>query len=56
VILNAAAAIAAHDGVMTSAQAAIAYGMPIAAAAIDDGRAGRLLDDWIASSQRLKPS
>ncbi|MEO9240299.1 MAG: anthranilate phosphoribosyltransferase, partial [Jatrophihabitantaceae bacterium] len=53
VLLNAAAAIAAFDGQLESAEAAVAYGLPIAAAAIDDGGAADLLERWIAASQRL---
>ena len=54
VLLNAAAAIAAYDGVVTSAQQAIEYGLPLAAAAIDDGSAARLLEDWAALSRQLR--
>jgi anthranilate phosphoribosyltransferase len=53
VLLNAAAAIAAFDKVTTSAAAAIGYGLPIAAQAIDSGAAARLLDSWIEVSQRI---
>lgn len=52
--LNAAAAIAAFDGVLDSARAAVEYGWPIAGAAIEDGSAGRLLDDWIAAGSRWR--
>jgi anthranilate phosphoribosyltransferase len=51
VLLNAAAAIAAFDSVLSSAQEAISYGLPIAAQAIDTGNASALLDAWIASSK-----
>lgn len=54
VLLNAAAAIAAFDGQLSSASAAVEYGLPIAAAAIDDGSAGRLLDNWVAVGQRWR--
>jgi len=54
VLLNAAAAIAAFDGVLDSAQAAVAYGLPKAAAAIDDGSAAVLLRNWIELSRRLR--
>lgn len=54
VLLNAAAAIAAFDRKLDSAQAAVEYGLPIAAQAIDSGAAARLLDSWIALSQQLK--
>ncbi len=56
VLLNAAAAIAAFDGQLGSARAAVEHGLPIAAHAIDSGAAAALLDAWIASSQRLKAS
>ncbi|HEY2041991.1 MAG TPA: anthranilate phosphoribosyltransferase [Jatrophihabitans sp.] len=54
VLLNAAAAIAAFDSVLPSAQEAISYGLPIAAQAIDSGAASALLDAWIASSSALR--
>jgi len=54
VLLNAAAAIAAHDGVLTSATEAVAYGLPIAAAAVDDGSAERLLASWAGATQQLR--
>lgn len=47
VLINAAAAIAAYDGVLGSAQQAILHGLPIAAAAVDSGAAAALLDGWI---------
>ncbi|UQX87248.1 anthranilate phosphoribosyltransferase [Jatrophihabitans telluris] len=50
VLLNAAATIAAFDGVLESAHAAIDYGLPIAADAIDSGAATGLLENWITSS------
>jgi anthranilate phosphoribosyltransferase len=53
VLINAAAAVAAFDGVVDSAVGAIRHGLPIAAEAIDSGAGTRLLDDWIAASQRL---
>jgi anthranilate phosphoribosyltransferase len=52
VLLNAAAAIAAFDGVLPSATAAVGYGWPIAVEAIDSGAAGTKLADWVACSQR----
>jgi len=52
VLLNAAATVAAFDGVVSSARAAIEHGLPIAARAIDSGAAARLLDDWIEASRR----
>ncbi|MDQ1743635.1 MAG: anthranilate phosphoribosyltransferase [Pseudonocardiales bacterium] len=54
VLLNAAAAIAAFDGVLGSAEAAVRHGLPIAAAAIDDGAAERLLHGWIELSRQLR--
>jgi len=54
VLLNAAAAIAAYDGVVDSARSAVEHGLPLATAAVDDGSAARLLDRWVAVSQRLK--
>ena len=54
VLLNAAAAIAAYDGVLGSAEQAIAHGLPIATAAVEDGSAARLLDRWVALSQQLR--
>jgi anthranilate phosphoribosyltransferase len=54
VLLNAAAAIAAYDGVVDSARQAVEYGLPLAAAAVDDGSAGRLLANWTALSQQLR--
>ncbi|MFL6163105.1 MAG: anthranilate phosphoribosyltransferase [Jatrophihabitantaceae bacterium] len=54
VLLNAAAAIAVYDGMVGSARQAVEYGLPPAAAAVDDGSAGRLLDRWVALSQQLR--
>jgi anthranilate phosphoribosyltransferase len=54
VLLNAAAAIAAFDGVLDSAEAAVRHGLPIATAAVDDGSAERLLRGWIELSQQLR--
>jgi len=51
VLLNAAAAIAAFDGVVGSATAAIEHGLPIAVDSIDSGNSARLLDAWISASQ-----
>jgi anthranilate phosphoribosyltransferase len=53
VLLNAAAAISAFDGELSSARHAIEHGLPDAAAAIDSGAALRLLQSWIAVSQRI---
>ena len=54
VLLNAAGAIAAFDRVLDSAREAIDYGLPIAAAAIDDGASAALLQAWVARSQQLR--
>jgi anthranilate phosphoribosyltransferase len=54
VLLNAAAAIAAFDGVLDSAQAAVRHGLPIAAASIDDGAGAALLPAWAELSQKLR--
>jgi anthranilate phosphoribosyltransferase len=54
VLLNAAAAIAAFDGVLDSAEAAVRHGLPIAAAAIDDGSAVALLRSWVELSRQLR--
>ncbi|HET6209389.1 MAG TPA: hypothetical protein VFD94_03355, partial [Jatrophihabitans sp.] len=54
VLLNAAAAIAAFDRQLGSARSAVEYGLPIAAAAIDTGAAGRLLADWIEAGRRWR--
>jgi anthranilate phosphoribosyltransferase len=54
VLLNAAAAIAAFDGVVGSASEAIAHGLPIATEAVDTGRARDLLASWVEVSQRVK--
>lgn len=56
VLLNAAAAIAAFDGQLESAEGAIEHGLPIATAAVDSGASSALLDEWITLSQRLKSS
>jgi len=54
VLLNSAAAIAAFDEVTSSVEAALAHGLPIAAEAIDSGRARGVLASWVEASQRLK--
>ena len=57
VLLGAAAAIVAHDSVGGAGGGSvgdrISGALPRAAAAIDDGSAGALLDRWVAVSQRL---
>lgn len=57
VLLNAAAAVAAYDGLTADGLAdALAAGLRTAADAIDSGAAAQLLDRWIELSQRLKQS
>lgn len=52
VLLNAAAAIAAHDGLAAERlHDALARGLRVAAEAIDSGAAAQLLDAWIAASR-----
>jgi anthranilate phosphoribosyltransferase len=55
VVLNAGAALAAAAGVPRTEDlpGALADGCARAAAAIDSGAAGSLLDRWVATSQRL---
>jgi anthranilate phosphoribosyltransferase len=53
VLLNAAAAIAAFDGVVGTARAAIEHGLPAAVEAVDSGAAERLLAAWIDASRRV---
>ena len=51
VLLNAAAAVAAHDGLAgQSLDAALARGLTIAAESVDTGAAQGLLERWIAAS------
>jgi anthranilate phosphoribosyltransferase len=55
VLLNAAAAIAAFDGLALGAlEAALADGLQVAAASIDSGAAADLLERWIDASQRAR--
>ena len=55
VLLNAAAAIAAHDGVRADAlDDAIAAGLRTASEAVDSGAATRVLERWIAASQAAR--
>jgi anthranilate phosphoribosyltransferase len=54
VVLNAAAALAAFDERPARLHDAIAAGMTRAAAAIDDGRATRQLERWVAVSQAAR--
>ena len=59
VLLGAAAALVAYDAVPAGSSGTASVGdrlaaaLPRAAAAIDDGSAGALLDRWVAVSQRL---
>ena len=48
VVLNAAAGIAAYDGFSGGLEASLRAGLERAAAAIDSGSAGTVLDRWIA--------
>jgi anthranilate phosphoribosyltransferase len=54
VLLNAAAGIAAHDGLDGSLEDAIAAGLEQARRSIDSGAATALLDSWIEASQRAR--
>jgi anthranilate phosphoribosyltransferase len=54
VLLNAAAALAAFDERPQRLHDALAEGMARAAAAVDDGRAGALLDRWIVVSHAAR--
>ncbi|SEP16961.1 anthranilate phosphoribosyltransferase [Trujillonella endophytica] len=54
VLLNAAAALAAFDGVHGDLGAALAKGLERAAAAVDDGRAAALLDRWVTVSRAAR--
>lgn len=51
VLLNAAAALAAFQGIGDDVAAALAGGLEKAAAAVDDGRAAALLDRWVEVSR-----
>lgn len=53
VLLNAAAALAAHAGFSGSLEADMTAAMEQAAAAIDSGRAATLLSEWASLSSRL---
>ncbi|MEO9134870.1 MAG: anthranilate phosphoribosyltransferase [Jatrophihabitantaceae bacterium] len=55
VLLNAAAAIAAHDGLSAATlHEAVAAGLLAATAAVDSGAASDVLDRWIVSSQAAR--
>ncbi|MGN6606827.1 MAG: anthranilate phosphoribosyltransferase [Jatrophihabitans sp.] len=51
VLLNAAAAIAAHDGLAGDLDEVVAAGLDEATRAVDTGAAAALLDRWVASSR-----
>jgi anthranilate phosphoribosyltransferase len=55
--LNAAAAIAAYDGLTAERlHDALARGLRLATESIDSGAAAALLDRWVASSQAARTS
>jgi anthranilate phosphoribosyltransferase len=57
VLLNAAAAIAAHDGLAAERlHDALARGLRIAAEAVDSGAAAALLERWITASRAARPA
>jgi anthranilate phosphoribosyltransferase len=58
VLLNAAAAIAAHDGLPDDGgiENALRSGMQQAAESIDSGRAAAVLQHWVEVSSRLAPT
>jgi anthranilate phosphoribosyltransferase len=55
VLLNAAAAIAAYDGLTAQRlHDALARGLRLAAESVDSGAAGQVLDAWVASSRAAR--
>jgi anthranilate phosphoribosyltransferase len=55
VLLNAAAAIAAHDGLSAeNLETAIAAGLAAATESVDSGRAADVLERWIAASRQVR--
>jgi anthranilate phosphoribosyltransferase len=55
VLLNAAAAIAAHDGLGAgNLETAVADGLAAATESVDSGRAAQVLDRWIAASRQVR--
>lgn len=54
VLLNAAAALAAFDEHSTGLRDGLAAGLERAAAAVDDGRAGALLERWVTVSRAVR--
>jgi anthranilate phosphoribosyltransferase len=56
VVLNAAAALAAHAGLTDDLEADLAAGLGRAAAVLDDGSAAALLERWVAFSNGRAPA
>ena len=56
VLLNAAAALAAHAGGDGPLVERLSAGWDRAAAAVDDGRAAALLDRWVTVSREVAPT
>ena len=54
VLLNAAAALAAFDEHSTGLREGLAAGLERAASAVDDGRAGALLERWVTVSRAVR--
>ncbi len=54
VLLNAAAALAAFDEDSAGLREGLAAGLERAAAAVDDGRAGALLERWVSVSRAVR--
>jgi anthranilate phosphoribosyltransferase len=55
VLLNAAAAVAAHDGLADAdLEDAMATGLRVATESVDGGAAEAVLDRWIAAGARLR--
>jgi anthranilate phosphoribosyltransferase len=54
VLLNAAAAIAAHRGMSTDLQADLSAGLQAATEAVDSGAAAALLDRWVAHTTTFR--
>jgi len=56
VVLNAAAALAAYDGLDGQVEALLAAALPRAAASLDSGAAADVLDRWVAASSGFDKS
>ncbi len=56
VLLNAAAALAAYDGIVAPLAERLADGLARGAAALDSGAAAGALERWVEVSQRLRPA